>query len=164
MNKNNKIIWPIGLTVVIAVFLAFILGVITIAVRNKPQLVSEHYYSEGYNLKEIVDKQNASEATGWKLKIVPPSTEYTDTPILQIQVLEANDTPCDSLHGDIALYRPSDKTLDIPSMSLRVMGAGKYFVMLPRILERGAWQAVVRLSRQQQEFQQRQNLFVENNR
>ncbi len=161
-SKNfNDRVWPVGLAVAMAVFLALILAVVTVAVRHRPELISSRYYAEGYNLKELSAKQAATEATGWSLAIRTLPTEQAGMPLLEVEVHEADGQPCGSLIGELALYRPSDQALDIPSAKLRVMGAGKYFVPLPRTLERGSWQAIVHLTRGRQEYYRRHDFFVE---
>jgi nitrogen fixation protein FixH len=166
MTSTNKKpldhkIWPIGLVIAMTVFVAVILAMVTVAVNNRPQLVSEHYYADSYDLKELVAERSASQATGWKLSLTPLPLSQADMPLLQLKVREANDEPCDSLQGEISLYRPSDKALDITAATVRPMGAGKYFIVLPRALEHGAWQALVNVSRGKQKYRDRLSFFVD---
>jgi nitrogen fixation protein FixH len=155
-------IWPVGIIIVMTAFVAIMMAMVTIAVENRSQLVSNHYYAEGYNLKQLVAEQAKGAATGWKIALKPLPPSQADMPLLQLNIAEANNQPCDSLQGEVALYRPSDEALDIEAAALRPMGAGTYFIVLPRALEHGAWQAVVHLMRGAQELRQRADFFVEN--
>jgi nitrogen fixation protein FixH len=163
LNRARKSfqLWPVGLIVVMTAFVAVNLAFLTVAFRHKPQLVSDHYYAEGFDLKDIARRNAAGNATGWKLTAhcLPP--DQADQPLVEVQVVTAAGVPCDSLTGSASFYRPSNNRLDIPSSSLRFIGGGRYLAVLPRPLERGAWQAVVKIARGSQSLEQRVSLFVE---
>lgn len=145
------------LTIVVAVNAAFV----TVALRHKPELVSDQYYSEGYNLKEIAERKAAGAATGWKLAGKPMPYDGNGPALYELTVTEANGMPGDSLVGDVAFYRPSNKSLDIRPQPIRAAGPGRYLVVLPRPLERGAWQALVHVARKSNSLEQRLSFLSE---
>ena len=163
MNKalSRGRLWPTVIIAAVTVFIAVNLAFVTLAFRNRPQLVSPDYYAQGFNLREIARSKAAGAATGWRVSVrhLPPS--QADMPLIEINVTESVGTPCDSLGGEVAFYRPSEAALDIAEVPLRFVGAGRYLAFPPRPLEHGAWQAVVHLTKGAQELDQRISLFVE---
>lgn len=158
---SKDTIWPVGLTAAMVVFIAINIAFVTVAFRNRPQLVSENYYAEGYNLKEITQRDAASQATGWTVTIRSLPLEQADMPLAELTVKEASGTPCDSLAGQVGFYRPSDKTLDRAPLPIQYVGTGRYLIYLPHALERGAWQAQVDLKRDRQAYSKRISFFVD---
>lgn len=154
-------IWPAIVIGSMIVFVALMLGIVTVAVQHRPQLVSDRYYAEGSNLREWKLQRAASEATGWNVSVMPLPADMAASPIVELTVTDASGTACDSLIGEVAFYRPSDQALDIASSSLQFIGAGRYLAKLPRPLERGAWQAVTHLERGSQRMNKRISFFVE---
>lgn len=154
-------VWPAIVIGSIIVFVALMLGIVTVAVQHRPQLVSERYYAEGSNLREWKLQRAASEATGWNVSVTPLATDMAVSPLVELTVTDASGAACDSLAGLVAFYRPSDQALDIASASLQFIGAGRYLVKLPRPLERGSWQAVTHLERGRQRMDKRISFFVE---
>jgi FixH len=149
--KSDKL-WPYGVVVAMIAF---------VAIQHRPQLVSDHYYAEGFNLREIQKRQAVSTALGWQIEVQSLPKEQAAIPLVQLTVRDAMGAVCDSLTGQVALYRPSDQALDIESRSLFPIGAGKYLAKVPRPLERGLWQAVTHLERGVQTFDTRISFFVE---
>lgn len=154
--------WPTGILVFFTGFVAVNLAFVTLAFRHKPQLVSENYYAEGFNLRQIAERKAAGDATGWSVHIRCMSITDADKPLVEMNVSESNGSPCDSLTGTAAFYRPSNKALDIETLPLQFVGTGRYLVVLPRRLERGSWQVIAHLARGSQQSDMRLNLFAEN--
>jgi hypothetical protein len=154
-------VWPAAVIISMIVFVAWMLGIVTIAVEHRPQLVTEHYYAEGSNLREWKARQAASEATGWQVQVRPLPTDVATTPLVELVVTDANGTATDSLWGQVAFYRPSDQSLDIERTDLQFVGAGRYLAKLPRPLEHGSWQAITHLERALQQMDRRISFFVE---
>jgi nitrogen fixation protein FixH len=153
--------WPAGILIGFAAFVAVNLAFVTVAFRHKPELVSDHYYSEGSNLRQIAERKAASDATGWTVRIRCLPVSDSDKPLVELNVAQSNGLPCDSLIGTAAFYRPSSKALDIAAIPMRFVGTGRYLVVLPRRLERGAWQVIAHLARHDQQSDVRLNLFSE---
>ncbi len=153
-------VWPVIVIGSMIVFVAWMLGIVTVAVQHHPQLVSEHYYAEGSNLRELKQQQAASDATGWNVSVTPLAADVAASPLVELTVTDASGAACDSLSGHVAFYRPSDQALDIAAASLLSIGAGRYVVKLPRPLERGSWQAVTHLERGRQQMDKRIHFFV----
>ncbi|MBU0509115.1 FixH family protein [bacterium] len=158
---NAERAWPLGLATVFVVFVAINIAFVTLAFQNRPQLVSENYYAEGYNLREIAEKQAAGEASGWNVSVRPLPVEQADMPLVELTVTEADGTPADSLAGEVGFYRPSDKRLDVAPLPIQFVGSGRYLVFLPQPLAHGAWEAYVELKRDRRILEKRVNLFVE---
>jgi nitrogen fixation protein FixH len=158
--KSEKI-WPVGIVVVMTIFVAWMLGVVTVSLQHRPQLISENYYAEGSNLRELKERRAASEATGWKVEVRPLPVEPAEMSLVELTVTEATGASCDSLIGTVAFYRPSDSELDMTSAPIFPIGAGKYLVKIPRQLERGSWQAITQLTRGKQVMDTRVSFFVE---
>jgi len=154
-------LWPALIVGSLTALVAFSFAVLRIADREKSELVSENYYAEGYNLREIVELERATEATGWQVEVVPLSADRSGEAMLQLNVLDRHGEQCDSLAGECAIYRPSDGTLDIEPSALTFIGAGRYIRQLPRDLERGRWEAVVTLHREPNRFYSRLPFFVD---
>lgn len=152
---KNGGIWPLGILVVMTIFVAVNLAFVTIAVQNKPQLVSRNYYAEGDNLRAIAERSAARAATGWQVSVRHLPLQQADTPLVEIHVRDAAGLPCDSLAGDVAFYRPSDLRLDLAPLPLRAAGPGRYLIFLPHPLEHGAWQAVIHVQRGSQLLHER---------
>lgn len=148
-------IWPTGLFIFGTVFIAVNLAFVTMAMQNRPELVSADYYAEGYNLREISERNAASDATGWQVTVRALPAEMAAQPLVELTVQGSNGQPADSLAGEVGFYRPSDKRLDIQPQAMRFIGGGRYLVVLPRALETGAWQARVHLSRGRLEYDKR---------
>jgi hypothetical protein len=148
-TKSKKLLdrnlWPMLIIGSLTALVAFSFAVLKIAGRNPSDLVSPDYYAKGYNLKEIVASEQATQSTGWKVSVVPLSVEASGDLLLQINIADKDNLPCDSVKGICALYRPSDASLDIPEAELTFIGAGRYIRPLPRVLEHGLWNAVVNL-------------------
>lgn len=153
--------WPMGIVVIMAIFVAWMLGVVTVSLRHRPQLVSDKYYAEGVNLREIKERRAASEATGWSVQVRALPVEQTEMPLAELTVTDQTSAACDSLVGTVAFYRPSARELDIAETSIFPIGAGRYVVKLPRPLEHGSWQAVTHLERGKQVMDTRVSFFVE---
>ena len=154
-------IWPLGIVIAMTVFVAGMLAVVTVSFQHRPQLTTENYYAEGANLRAVYERKQANAATGWRVQVQPLPVVAGELPLIELTVTNASGVACDSLTGSVAFYRPSDQALDIESSSIVSAGAGKYRVKLPRVLERGSWQAVTHLQRGQQSFDTRANFFVE---
>jgi nitrogen fixation protein FixH len=155
-------IWPLGIAAFMTLFIAVNLAFVTVAFRHRPQLVSDRYYAEGYNLRELAQRKSAGVAIGWNVQARVLPLAQAGMPLVEVNVSEASGAPCDSLTGEASFYRPSDKALDIAPLPLQYVGRGRYLAFLPHGLERGSWQAIVRVARGQQQLEQRVNLFVEN--
>ena len=153
--------WPLGLAAGLIVFIAINLAFVTVAFKNKPQLVSENYYAEGYNLRAIAEREAAGQAAGWSVSLRLLPLDQADMPLAEMIVIESEGIPADSLLGSVGFYRPSNKALDIAPLPAQFVGGGRYVIFLPRTLERGAWQAVVNLARDRSALEQRLSLFVE---
>src|SRR5512143_849885 len=102
MSMKSEKIWPIGIVIIMAVFMAWMLGVVTVSLHQRPQLVSNRYYAEGFNLRELKDRQAASYATGWKVHVRPLPPEPAEFPLVELTVTEATGAACDSLTGTVA--------------------------------------------------------------
>jgi nitrogen fixation protein FixH len=154
-------LWPVGIIAVLTVVVAVNAAFVTVALRHKPELVSNNYYAEGFNLKAIAERKAAGAAAGWRINGRLMSADDSGPALYELTVTEANGAPCDSLTGEVGFYRPSNKALDIAAQHLRTAGPGRYLIVLPRPLERGAWQAVVHVQRAQQALDQRLSFFAE---
>jgi nitrogen fixation protein FixH len=132
-----------------------------VALQHRPQLISDNYYAEGSNLRQIKERQAANDATGWKVQVRPLPVEQAEMPLVELTVTEAAGAACDSLTGTVAFYRPSDSELDMANAPIFPIGAGKYLLKIPRPLERGSWQAVMQLARGKQAMDARVSFFVE---
>ena len=143
--KSDKV-WPVGIVVVMAAFVAWMLGVVTISIMHRPQLTSDNYYAEGFNLRDVQQRKAAANDLGWQVHVRPLPIEQAAMPLVEIAVTEKTGAACDSLTGSVAFYRPSNNALDIESAAFFPIGSGKYLVKTPRSLERGSWQAVLNLS------------------
>jgi nitrogen fixation protein FixH len=151
-------IWPVMIVTGLAVFVAVNVAFMTVAFKHKPQLVSEQYYAEGFNLKQIAANKASGDATGWQVLAQTLPRDQSERPLVQLTV---SGPGADSLSGSAAFYRASDQTMDVPAQALRSIGGGKYLVVLPRPLEYGSWQAVVHLERGKQQLDTRVRLYVE---
>lgn len=148
--------WPIGIVSALTAFVAFILAIVTISSKVAPEVVRDDYYDAGYNLKEALAREQASAGLGWTVTVLAaPELKAV------LSVRDASGAPVDSLAGDVAFYRASQRELDMPARLVQGIGGGTYSVNLPRRLETGAWQAVVALSRGQQQYQKRISFFVD---
>ena len=154
-------IWPAGIVAVLTIVVAVNAAFVTIAIRHKPELVSKDYYAEDFNLKAIAERKAAGEATGWRVhgRLMP--SDKSGPALYELTVMELSGLPCDSLSGEVGFYRPSNKALDISAQSVRSAGPGRYLVVLPRPMERGAWQALVHVQRAQHALDQRLSFFAE---
>lgn len=153
--------WPLGLAAGLIVFIAINLAFVTVAFKNKPELVSENYYAEGYNLRAIAERTAAGDAAGWSVSLTLLPLEQADLPLAELIATESDGTPADSLLGSVGFYRPSNKALDVAPLPLQFVGGGRYLAFLPRPLECGAWQAEVNLSRGNSSLEKRISLFAE---
>ena len=153
--------WPFGIVAAMIIFVALMLAVVTIAVQHRPQLVSDDYYAEGFNLREWKEHKAASEAMGWKIQVQPLALDLSASPLVELTITDRTGAALDSLSGHVAFYRPSDKALDLENATLQAIGSGRYLARLPRPLEAGSWQAVTHLERGAQEMDTRVSFFVE---
>ena len=154
--KQGKNWWPIGIVASLVAFVAFILAIVTATTRLSSDVVSKQYYEEGYNLKQVIADKQQTAATGWKVSVTSMGgTEAT------VMVVDANGMPRDSLVGEVGFYRPSDARLDMATTVLRGQGAGVYKASLPRPLESGSWQALVKLTQGRLSYENRVNFFVD---
>ena len=160
-RMTNERVWPLGIVTVMIVFVAVMLGVVTVAFQHRPQLVTEHYYAEGSNLREWKEHKEASEATGWQVQVKPMAPDLSVTPLVELAVTDLTGSAVDSLTGNVTFYRPADKSLDIELTALQTIGGGRYLAKLPRRLETGSWQAVTHLERGAQKMDTRVSFFVE---
>ena len=158
--KNNRV-WPVGIIMAMAVFVAIMLAVVTVSFQHRPQLVTENYYAEGFNLRQWKDHAAASAATGWQVQVRPLPLDLSIAPLVQLLISDAGGKTCDSLSGNVTFYRPSDQSLDLATTSLQAVGGGKYLAKLPRPLEYGSWQAVTHLEHGSQQMDTRVSFFVE---
>jgi len=154
--------WPTGMLMCFAAFLAAILAFVTMSFRHMPELVSESYYRDGFDLRQIAQRRAASDATGWIVQARYMPGLESEQSLVELTIAKGGGAPCDSLSGTAALYRPSDKALDIATLPLQFVGTGRYFVVLPHGLVHGAWQVVAHLSRGTQQADARVNLFAGN--
>lgn len=153
-------LWPMIIIAVLTGTVAINLAVLTIAQQNPPELMSETYYEDGYNLKDVVNKQQATERTGWKVTAQAIAGEKGEAPVVMLTVVDQAGLPCSLIKGTAALYRPSDKHLDIEAAMLTEVGGGRYVMKAPRVLEHGAWQCVCDLAQGSKTYSNRVPLFV----
>ncbi|MBU1921367.1 FixH family protein [bacterium] len=153
-------LWPYLIVAALTALVAFSFAVLKIANRNSSELTSPDYYAKGYNLKEIVATERATQATGWHVEVVPLSVEASGDLIIQINILDRHDQPCDSVAGVSAFYRPSDAALDIPAEELTFIGRGRYIRSIPRIMEKGLWNAVLDLKKGSDSYRNRISFMV----
>ena len=156
----DKHLWPYLIVGALTALVAFSFAVLKIANRNPSELVAPDYYDRGFNLKEIVATERATQATGWAVKVVPLSVESSGDLIVQINIMDRDDLPCDSVTGVCAFYRPSDSSLDIPAKELTFIGRGRYICSVPRELEKGLWNAVLDLKKGTDSYRNRITFMV----
>jgi len=156
--------WPMGILIYFTAFVAVNLAIVSLAFRHPPALVSGHYYADGLNLRQIAERDAASHAAGWIVKVASMPLAESDKPLVELRISNLNGTPCDSLTGTAAFYRPSNQTLDIAPLPLHFAGTGRYFVVLPRPLEHGAWEVDTHFQHGRQESATHVSLFAEDQR
>ena len=159
--RKNGGLWPMGIIAVLTIVVAGNAAFVTVALRHKTELGSKDYYAEGTNLKAISGPKAAGESTGWRVQGRLMPADQSGPALYELTVTESSGEPCDSLSGEVSFYRPSSRVLDIASLSARPAGPGRYLIVLPRPLERGAWQAVVHVQRGRQALDQRLGFFAE---
>jgi hypothetical protein len=86
--------------------------------------------------------------------------DYAAQPLVELLVTSAG-VPADSLAGRVGFYRASDQKLDVAALPVTRIGGGRYLVVLPRALERGAWQAAVELAQDGRRLERKVSFFVE---
>jgi len=149
-------LWPMIIVAILTATVAMNAVVVTVAMQHPPELVTDHYYEKGANLKQVVGEKQATERTGWKVT----AKTLEDNSLVVLSVIDAAGLPCDSIAGSCALYRPSDKRLDQTSVQVLPMGNGQYAVKPAMPLTRGAWECVAELSRGEKVYHNRVALFV----
>ena len=152
----DKNLWPMIIISILTATIAMNAVLVTVAMQNPPELVTDHYYEKGANLKQVVGEKQATLRTGWKVT----AAALDDASLVVLSVIDAAGLPCDSLLGSCALYRPSDKGLDMEAVRVLAMGNGQYAVRTPQPLKSGAWECVAELSRGEKVFHDRIALFV----
>ena len=153
-------IWATGITIFVTAFVAVNMAFVTLAFQNKPQLVSRDYYQQGYNLRELAEREAQSDAAGWSVGVKALPRAYADQPLVELTVSAAGQ-PADSLLGSVGFYRPLDQQLDMAALPVTRIGQGRYLVVLPRPLEHGAWQAEVQLAGGARTLARKVKFFVE---
>ena len=150
-------LWPMIIVAFLTATVAFNVAVATIAVKHPPELMTEHYYEKGANLREVVNEKQATVRTGWK---VTADMVTEDNSLLMLTVIDSAGIPCDSLIGTCSLYRPSNKHLDQEAKQILAMGAGRYAVKTEDPLLRGAWECVADLNKGEKHYKDRISFFV----
>ena len=150
-------LWPMIIVSILAGTFAMNAVLVTVAAKNPPELMTEHYYEKGVNLKEVVGEKQATMRTGWK---VSASAAGEERDLVILTVVNESGLPCDSIMGTCSLYRPSDKNLDRGAAQILPMGNGRYAVKATTPLARGAWECVADLSLGEKHFRDRISFFV----
>jgi hypothetical protein len=117
---KNK--WPLGIVVVILLFMVFILTLVVKTYQLKVDLVSENYYEQELSYqKQLVKMNNVSEAerVSWK--------------IMGEEILFRFPLSTDSIVGTIQFFRPSDASLD-REMAISVDHQGRQYLSLANLV------------------------------
>ncbi len=150
-------LWPLIIVGILTATVAMNMVLVTLAMQSPPELMTEHYYEKGANLKQVVSEKQATERTGWK---VTATVAPEDNLLVILSVIDAAGIPTDSISGTCSLYRPSDKHLDQQAKPILPMGNGQYAVKATLPLARGAWECITDLSLGEKRYRDRVSFFV----
>lgn len=150
-------LWPMIIVAILAGTVAMNAVLVTVAASNPPELMTEHYYEKGSNLKEVVGEKQATLRTGWK---VTASAAGEERDLVMLTIIDGAGLPCDSIIGSCSLYRPSNKSLDREAAQVLPMGNGRYAVKATSPLARGAWECVADLRLGEKHYRDRIPFFV----
>ena len=101
MMMTKKTIWPYGLTVVILLYIGWLLFFLFFSNSQKADVVEENYYRKGIEYQRQIDKRIRTNHLPGQVNII-----YTPQNKLIIRL------PIKADSGIISLYRPSDASLD----------------------------------------------------
>ncbi len=150
-------LWPMIVIGILTGTVAMNAVLVTVAAKNPPELMTDHYYEKGANLKQIVGVKQETIRTGWK---VTAEIADEERDLLMLTVVDGAGLPCDSIMGSCSFYRPSNQSLDQDSKQILPMGAGRYAVKTTTPLSRGAWECVADLTSGDKHFRDRISFFV----
>ncbi len=120
-EKPGKSGWGIGMYVLYGAFVVFLLTLVVFASLNDIQLVTPDYYSQELAYQERIDRS--------KLTIEQeaiPGVVY-DAGDNRIVVTYSDQWAADEYNGSLALFRPSDASLDM-TLPVRPDSAHQQFV------------------------------------
>ena len=103
-DSQRRSLIPIGLVAFFALFIAFIIGFIVFATRQKMDLVANDYYDQEIKFQQHVDRLNHTLPIKAEIKIDYDSTNHAVTVVAPAD--QRNVTGC------VQLYRPSDAKQD----------------------------------------------------
>lgn len=143
--------WPIGIGIVIGVFLLIMFGFLIFALMQSRDLVHESYYEEGLahgDQMERIANANALSA--------PVATGFPDRNTLEVTLPpECVGVP---IEGELHLYRPSAASWD-QTAALDLNSEGKQWIDLTR-LPRGMWRLKASWTMNDREFYHEQQVML----
>ncbi len=105
-KSRSGLEWPIGIAVVLLLFLTFLIGSLVVLSGQKFDLVTRDYYEKGLAYQQRIDAIQRTQAIPYALTI--QFNKSTKTLVFRFAP-QFQDKP---LRGKIYFYRPSDATQD----------------------------------------------------
>jgi hypothetical protein len=142
--KVSRNLWPTAIIAWFVIFAAALAAWITVAVRQKMDLVRPDYYEEEVGFQRQLDRVNRTVAVRGEVDIHYDAAKRHITLLLPAAHLAARPT------GRIHLYRPSDAALDmeiplaVEATGLQRIGAGE--------LRGGLWRVRVQWNAAQHDY------------
>jgi len=99
MNKKN--LWPYGLTIVIFLYVGWLLFFIVFSNTQKADFVEDNYYQKGLDYQQQIDRMQRTKELNGDVQLV-----FKPRQKLQVRL------PVPAEQGTIALYRPANSRLD----------------------------------------------------
>jgi nitrogen fixation protein FixH len=145
-----KVHWGMGLAAGIVLFVLLVAALAAIAMSNRVDLVTEHYYDRGIAYQERINSLRRTAAREEKplISILPEEV------IIEFPRRSHDAT----LGGTITIYRPADKSLDVV---LRVTpdSAGVQHIVT-HSLDRGLWKLQIAWREGDQDYYAEQPVMI----
>lgn len=146
MNWGNKILGTI------LVFVAGMLFMVSIAMRQKNEMIDQNYYQKEMQHQQLIDAEKHLNATGEPLRFSQNAQRDLEIrlPLSAIGHLRS---------GKVEFIRPNDKRMDF-SIPLRPDKEGKQIVEA-KYLARGMYQLRISWTNDQVDYYKAENYFVQ---
>ena len=145
-----KFHWGAAVAGGIVLFILLILGLVTIAVSSRVDLVTDRYYDKGIAYQQRINTLSRTAAHGEKLSVRLSGED--------LLIEFPRSVPAPMLTGTITLYRPADKSRDVV-VRIAPDSAGVQRLALAA-LDRGLWKLQIAWYEGDQEYYSEQPLLI----
>jgi hypothetical protein len=137
--------WGKGILLTIFGFVAFIMTLVVISVRQDDiHLVTENYYEKEIKYQDQIDREKSTAALDREVVVFDASSKtiFLDLPV--------------GAKGNLQLFRPSDARLD-QDLPLNITSEGKTAILLDK-LKTGYWRVQLTWTEDEKEYYQEKKI------